>query len=225
MARACVPSSLPETCPPVIACFVLILFSLSGVYPGPRTRLSMLFSYQSHSLHPRRAAAYHANGLFFELFLANRFGARRSKRSMASITGEAVPQGANPSRADSTDTELTAQRAQARRPPRALPCPTFGKRPSETAECRKFIVAISAHKHPVQGNRTDRGRVFSACSGVVGTNATRIGYEQLRLATLTTSENFIKARRPSPYRPSFRELRLYGVLRSSKKVVINTAIE
>jgi hypothetical protein len=52
------------------------------------------------------------------------------------------------------------------------------------------VVAISARKPPVRGNRTGSARVFSACSGVVETTVARIGYELLRLATLTTSENF-----------------------------------
>jgi hypothetical protein len=60
----------------------------------------------------------------------------------------------------------------------------------QKSNSRKFTVAISARKAPVRGNRTRPGRGLSVYSGVVETNVARIGYKQLRLATLTTSENF-----------------------------------
>src|SRR5215212_28410 len=66
----------------------------------------------------------------------------------------------------------------------------------------KFAVTISAVLPRSYAARTGRGRVFAAGSGVVGAMVARIGYERLRLATLTTSENFIKARPPSANRLS-----------------------
>jgi hypothetical protein len=58
----------------------------------------------------------------------------------------------------------------------------------------KFSVTISARKAPLQGNRSGPGRVFSAGSGVVEAIVARISYEQLRLATPTTSEKTMRAK-------------------------------
>jgi hypothetical protein len=58
----------------------------------------------------------------------------------------------------------------------------------------KFAVAILARRVLVRGNKTGPRRMFSSGSGVVVAIVARIGYEQLRLATLTTSENFIKVK-------------------------------